>query len=403
MTKRLYYHDSYLRQFEAQVIRIEPAGADRFHVFLDQTAFYPTSGGQPNDVGTLDGVAVQDVLETENEEIVHVTAQAPPGERVHGVIDWGRRFDHMQQHTGQHLLSAAFVRLFDFPTVGFHLGDKTSTIDLGTSTLAGRQLRAAEELANQIVFEDRPVRILFRQSEELAEGTLRRKVERAGKWRLIEIPGFDLIPCGGTHVVRSGEVGLIWVRGMEKQKGNVRLEFVCGSRVLAWARAEHRILSEAARLLTTGTSDLPRVIQKQMAELRAAEKVRLRLLERLAGYEARALLAEAEAIGGHRLVRKVFDDAEVSYLRMVARELLAESRVVALLASRSQPVGLIFARSPDAAEDMGVLLRETLTQYAGKGGGKPDFAQGSLLDGERVEAALSLARDKLRREAGALE
>lgn len=396
MRKRLYYHDAYLREFDARVIRSEPAGADRFHVFLDQTAFYPTSGGQPNDVGTLAGVAVEDVLETENEEIAHVTAQVPQGEHVHGVIDWRRRFDHMQQHTGQHLLSAAFVRLFGFPTVGFHLGAETSTIDLGTSTLAGRQLRAAEELANQVVFEDRPVRILFRHGEELAEEALRR-VERAGEWRLIEIPDFDLIPCGGTHVARTGEVGLIWVRGLEKQKGNVRLEFVCGSRALTWAHTDHRLLSEAARLLTTSASELPRVIQKQMDELRAAEKARLRLLERLAGYEAQALLAEAEVLAGRRLVRKVFDEADVSYLRLVAGELIAASGVVALLATRSQPANVIFARSADVADDMGVLLREVLSQYGGKGGGKPDFAQGSIPTGEQVEAVLMLAQEKLHR------
>jgi len=403
VTKRLYYHDSYLREFEARIMRIAPAGANCFHVFLDQTAFYPTSGGQSHDVGTLDGITVQDVLETEAEEIIHVTAAALRGEHVHGVIDWGRRFDHMQQHTGQHLLSAAFLRLFGFPTVSFHLGAETSTIDLGTSTLAGRQLRAAEELANQVVFENRPVHIRFRQSEELAEEALRRRVERAGEWRLIEIADFDLIPCGGTHVTRTGEVGLIWVRGLEKQKGNVRVEFVCGGRVLAWARTEHRILTEAAQLLTTGAAELPRVIQKQMAELRAAEKARWRLLERLAGYEARALLAEAEALGKYRLVCKVFAATEVGYLRLVAGELLAASGVVALLATGSQPASVIFARSAEVGADMGVLLREVITEFGGKGGGKPDFAQGSLPAAERVEAALTLAREKLRQQPDALE
>lgn len=395
MTRRLYYHDCFLREFEARVVRVRPGEGNRVRVVLDQTAFYPTSGGQPHDQGTLNDISVEDVFETEDGEVVHVLAGAPAGERVQGRVDWPRRFDHMQQHTGQHLLSAAFVRLFKLPTASFHLGREVCTIDLETLSLGHRQLQAAEELANQVIFEDRPVHIRFAAADAVPQEGLRRAPTQREEVRLVEIEDFDHCPCGGTHVARTGQIGLLLARGLEKIKHQVRVEFVCGGRALVAARADHEHLSEAARLLTTGPAELPNVLRKQAEERRAAEKERTRLLERLAEHEARALLDEAERIGERRLLVKVFAEADANYLRLLAARLVQEPGVQILFASRSDPPALVFAQSPGLPADMNALLRAAVQKLGGKGGGSHDFAQGSVPAGAALEEALTEARRHL--------
>ncbi len=395
MTERLYYRDCFLREFEARVVRAEPADAGRARVWLNQTAFYPTSGGQPNDLGTLDSIPVEDVLD-EGGEIVHLLERAPASERVRGVIDWTRRFDHMQQHTGQHLLSAAFVSLFKFPTVSFHLGRDLCTIDLATPSLGRRQADAAEDLANQIIFEDHPVHIRFPTETELAQAGLRRPPDQPGEVRVIEIEGFDRCPCGGTHVARTGQIGLILCRGVEKVKQGVRIEFVCGGRAVRTARADYSSLSEAARLLTTGPSELPNVIRKQFDERRAAERQRQHLLEQLAEYEARALLVEAEPLGERRLISRLLPEADSGYLRLLAARLVKEPGVQVALANRLQPAALVLAQTRGLGSDMNALLREVLQQHGGKGGGSRDFAQGAVPDRNQAEPALAAAAGRLR-------
>lgn len=393
MTERLYYHDSFLREFDARVLRQEPAPEGRARIWLDRTAFYPASGGQPNDQGRLNDIPVEDVVEDDGGDIVHVLARAPAEAAVRGVIDWPRRFDHMQQHTGQHVLSAAFVRLFKFQTVSFHLGRDLCTIDLGTPSLGRRQLEEAEELANQVVFENHPVRIQFTVA---ADDEVRRKVERQRELRLIEIEDFDRCPCGGTHVARTGQIGLILVSGMGKVKGQMRIEFVCGGRALATARRDHQHLAEAARLLTTGPEELPNILRKQFEERRAAQREQKKLLERLAEHEARALFAGAEVAGSRRVIVKLFDDADLNYLRLLAARLVKEAGVQALLAGRSEPVAVVFAQTPGLTTDMNSLLRETLATLGGKGGGSRDFAQGSAPTAKGLEEALAAARSRLR-------
>lgn len=399
-TKRLYYYDSFLCEFAARVVGVEIDERQRARIALDQTAFYPTSGGQPHDLGTLNEIAVEEVFEGANREVIHLLSRAPDSEQVQGRIDWARRFDHMQQHTGQHVLSAAFVRLFNFATVSFHLGRASCSIDLNTESLGQRQLREAEELANQVVFEDRPVHIRFTSAEELREekarGGLRRAVEREGELRLIEVEDFDCCPCGGTHVARTGQIGLLLARGVEKTKKRVRVEFVCGGRALAAARADHERLSEAARLLTTGPGEVPAIIRKRFEEQRAAEKSRARLLEQLAEYEARALLAAAERVGERRVLCKVFEEADATYLRLLAARLVKEPGLQLLFASRKQLPALVFAQSPGLGGDMSALLRETVQKLGGKGGGSRDFAQGSVPAGTSLEEVLAGVLPRLR-------
>jgi alanyl-tRNA synthetase len=396
-TERLYYGDSYLREFEARVISCEPSGG-QFHVTLDRTAFYPTSGGQPNDTGWLGDVAVADVTEREDGGIVHVTDRALGLGPVHGTIDWQRRFDHMQQHTGQHLLSGAFVELFKMQTVSFHLGGESSTIDLAGASLAAGQVEAAERLTNQIIFEDRAVEVRYGTREELAASGVRKEVDRQGVLRAVSVEQFDLQPCGGTHVTRTGQVGLLLLRKIDRQKQNWRVEFVCGGRAMRAARGDFAALSEAARLLSCGQPEVPAMLGRALEERKQAQRSRLVLLETLAGYEAQELLRGTER-GATRVVVRVFDEAEPAYLRMVATRLAAEPGVQALLSTRASG-HVVFAQSPGLTADMNALLREALHAAGGKGGGTRDFAQGSVPDPSRVEMVLAATATRLRGAVG---
>ncbi len=391
-TERLYYNDSFLREFEASVLSCEPCGA-QFHIVLDRTAFYPTSGGQPNDTGRLGEAVVVDVAERENGTIVHVTDRALTTGPVHGRIDWERRFDHMQQHTGQHMLSAAFVEQFKMQTESFHLGEESSTIDIAGAALAAAQAEAAERLTNNIIFEDRAVEVRYATREELAASGVRKEVDREGVLRAVSVEKFDLQPCGGTHVARTGQVGLVLLRKIDRHKQNWRVEFVCGGRAMRVAREDFAALNESARLLSCGQPEVPAMLGKALEERKQAQRSRQILLEAFAGYEALEILRGAEG-SVTRVVVKVFDDAEPAYLRMVATRLAAQPGVQALLATRAGG-HVVFAQSLGLPADLNALLREALHVAGGKGGGTRDFAQGSVPDASRVEAVLAAARAHL--------
>ncbi len=393
MTERLYYHDSFLREFEARVLSCEPEG-ERWKVTLDRTAFYPTSGGQPHDTGKLGGVGVVEVADGDG--VVHYTSAELPAGSVRGEIDWARRIDHMQQHTGQHLLSAVFIEMFGFQTMSFHLGRETSTIDLDTASIVARQLEEAERRTNEIIFEDRVVSVRFGTAEELAEAGIRKKVEREGVLRAIEIEGVDRQPCGGTHLARTGQAGLLLIRKIERRRDAWRIEFVCGYRALAVARGDYATLTQAASLLSCGIPDVPGMVSKVVEERRAQHSTMKRMEERLAEHESRALVASHPAVegAGRRVISGAMDDASADYLKLLAGKICAESDVVVLLASRSTG-HLVFAQKKGGSGDMGSLLRETLKELGGKGGGAKDFAQGSVSDMSKVEQILARACEKL--------
>ncbi|HKO05078.1 MAG TPA: alanyl-tRNA editing protein [Candidatus Acidoferrales bacterium] len=402
-TERLYYRDSFLAKFDAQVVSCIPAG-ECFRVVLDRTAFYPTSGGQPFDTGRLGDAAVVEVAEAESGEIVHTTDRAVPAGAVHGAVDWPRRFDHMQQHTGQHLLSAIFVSLFGYATVSFHLGREISAIDLAAPGIPPAQLAEAEQRVNEVIFEDRPVTIRFGTREEFTAAGVRKDVQREGLLRAIEIEGIELQPCGGTHVARTGQIGLMLLRKCEKQKGNWRVEFVCGGRALAAAREDRRLLVESARTLGGAAADVPALVARAAEERRQSDRQRKELQSRLAAYEARALWDEAAAgTDGVRVVRRVLEPAEPEYLRLLATRIVEQGRGVALLAAR--PGGhLVFAQAAGLAGDMNEVLRAALAGTGGKGGGTRDFSQGSCPDptaAGRLEGILEAAAGRLSSNAAA--
>lgn len=392
-TERLYYTDCYRREFEARVLKVEP-GAQGFHVYLDRTAFYPESGGQPMDHGTLSDIPLLTLIE-DGDAIVHVLERQPEGAQVQGKIDWPRRFDHMQQHTGQHVLSAAFEKKGNYKTVSFHLGAEVSSIDLDSDRLGRRQIEAAEDLANQIVFDDREVRIFFRPVAEANRLDLRKPILREGDARLVEIDNFDLSACGGTHVSRTGAIGLIATRKVERMRGLTRIEFVCGGRALRASRHDFEILSEASRLLSASSQQLPALIAKQSDELRASLRAREKLAEKIAMVEAIGLWQAAPEKNGRKIVQRVFNEEEYWDGKKVAHKIASHPPAVALIAVKGRPCYLYFSQSPGGAADMGAILEQTLRKFGGKGGGTRDFAQGGGIEEARLADALTFAETLL--------
>jgi alanyl-tRNA synthetase len=392
-TERLYYVDCYQREFEARVLKVEP-GPQGFHVYLDRTSFYPESGGQPMDHGTLSGIVVTGLTE-DGEAIVHVLEQQPKSEQVHGKIDWPRRFDHMQQHTGQHILSAAFEKTGNYKTVSFHLGADVSSIDLDSDRLGCRQIEAAEDLANQIVFENREVRIFFRPVAEANRLDLRKPILREDDVRLVEIDDFDLSACGGTHVSRTGAIGLIAMRKVERMKGLSRMEFVCGGRALRASRHDFGILSNASRLLSASSYQLPALIAKQSDELRASLRAREKLTEKMAKIQGSELWQAAPEKSGRKIVQHIFNEEEQLDGKKVAHEIASHPSAVALIAVKGRPAYLYFSQSPGGDADMGAILKQTVAKFGGKGGGARDFAQGGGIEEARLAEALTFAESLL--------
>ncbi len=407
MTERLYYADSFLRRFTAKVTDIREAsrtdGVSIWQIALDRTAFYPTSGGQPCDTGSLAASSrggavldaeVESVEEDEQGTVWHFTRKpVTAGTGVECEIDWPRRLDHMQQHTGQHLLSAVFARELDAPTVSFHLGESVSTIDLASGPIAHHSLERMERIANELIAEDRAVTVKVVERAEaeamLADGRLRKLPARDGRIRLIEIADYDLNACGGTHVRSTGQIGALLVRGMEKVSRGVRVEFVCGMRAAKAARHDFTVLGRAAAELSIASDGVPAAIERMKQERKLAEKERQRLRAEVASYHAVRLLVEEQIKGGLRLVRRSFDDRDADYVRLLAQDLTASvPRTVVLLASEEQwPARLVLAKSGDVNLHCGELLRDVLTSYGLRGGGSTEFAQTDVPE-EQMEALL---------------
>ncbi len=388
-TERLYYTDCYLKEFSASVIRTnsDPRGT---RVYLDRTAFYPGSGGQPSDRGTLAGSPVLDVID-EGGDVAHILPNTPAGETIQGRIDWERRFDHMQQHTGQHILSAAFERTGAYKTVSFHLGTESATIDLDSDRVGAKQIEEAEKLANGIVFENRAVRISFQAAAEAQQLDLRKPTFREGDIRLVEVVGFDLSACGGTHVSGTGSVGIICIRKVDRAKGLARVEFVCGGRALRRARQDFAVLSEAARLLSSGFENVPELITKQAQDLREAGKSVQKLVEDLAQWEAARLWENTREKAGVRVVQCVFASAEGKKAKLIAHAVGKQAGAIALIGVKGTPSTLFFSQSTGGRANLADVMKQTLAKFGGKGGGTRDFAQGGGLPEDQLELALSFA------------
>jgi alanyl-tRNA synthetase len=397
-SERLYYSDSFRKTFPALVAEVQgqpgDAGSSIWRVALDRTAFYPTSGGQPFDTGVLRAateggaaqeIAVEQVEEDEAGTVWHYLGQSlAVGTHVEGRIDWERRFDHMQQHTGQHLLSAVFVHELNAPTVSFHLGETISTIDLATGPLAQHSLERVERIANEIIGEDRPVTARFVSRAEaeamLAAGELRKLPNREGAIRMIEIADCDRNACGGTHVRSTGQIGGLLLRGVEKVTRGVRVEFVCGLRAVRTARVDAAILSETGALLSIGAAELPAAVGRLLAEGKTGARERQRLREELVVFHGAKLAAEAPLENGLRLVTRAWKDRDRDFVKLLASRTAAAAPRTAVMfsAQDADPVRVFVARSSDLGFNCGAMLKEELVKLGLRGGGSADLAQGDV-------------------------
>jgi alanyl-tRNA synthetase len=402
-TERLYYGNSHLLEFDARVIDVTERDDGAIAVILDRTAFYPTGGGQPNDTGTLGQARVVDCIDAESEGVLHVIQGPTPetGEMVHGRIDSLRRLDHMQQHTGQHIMSAAFVKLFEAPTRSFRVLEHECEIDVNLDSPTDEKIEHAADLANQTIWANLPVNIREVSSKEAASLPLRKEPAREGELRLIEIAGFDLTPCGGTHANATGEVGVIAVRSWERAKGLTRIQFMAGLRVVNDYRKANRTASHAAALFSAGRDDSAAHIARLIEENKRLTR-RMRELETIAcRVEAEDLIGGSQAGGGARIITRIFSDRDPDSLKHLALALIAHPKVVALLGSRDgDTTRLVFARSSDVPGDMNTLMREACAVIDGRGGGKPEMAQGGGPAGDKLDSALDQAARALRVQTG---
>jgi alanyl-tRNA synthetase len=394
MTERLYYDEPFLTHFSARVVEYlawdgQPA------VVLDRTAFYATGGGQPHDIGTIDGVTVQDVVERpEDGAVVHLLAQALASEEVEAEVDWGRRFDLMQQHTGQHILSAAFVTRLRANTVGFHLSEDYATIDLDRAPISADELAAVEALANDVVFEDRPVAARFVPDEEVPSLALRKPLAHEGPVRIVEISGFDTSACGGTHVRATGQVGLIKITRSEHRGAETRVEFLCGRRALDDYRAKNTLIMDLAREYTVGHWDVGGLVHRLSDELKEVRRELRTTRDGLLDAQATALWHEADLVDAVRVICAHFPGRTPEDLKHLALRLVARPRTVVLLAAGGdgeEKGYFTFARSEDVDLHMGTLLRQACEAVGGRGGGRPDFAQGGGPVAARAAEALDVA------------
>ena len=373
-TERLYYTDPYLREFDATLVdTLSHEGQTA--LVVDRTAFYPTSGGQPHDVGFFHDVRVLGVVEAEHERILHIVDRAPSTTALHGVIDWTRRFDHMQQHTGQHVLSAAFDRLVGVRTESFHFGGESSTIDLARA-LSAAEIARAEDEANRIVWEDRPVNIRFAGADEAAALSLRKESSREGTLRLIDVQDFDLSACGGTHVARTGAIGIIAIAAVERFRGGSRVTFLCGGRALRGYRALRDTVGAGMRALSVAAAELPDAIERLQVEAKDFRKQIKEYQARLAGQEAATLADAAIDAHGLRLVAASLPGWDAAGLKTIASQIVERPGHVAVLVGDATPAAIVVARAVDVALDAGALLRRLVERHGGKGGGRPELAQG---------------------------
>jgi len=399
MTERLYYRDSFLCHFDAEVRSV--LESPRPALVLDQTAFYPTSGGQIHDTGWLttessgSKIRVTEVVDSEDGHVVHYLEaplkNAEPGTRLRGEIDAARRRDHMQQHSAQHVLSAAFVQLFNMPTVSFHMADDYCSIDVETPSLTQDQVESAERLANEIVLENRPVDIRFVTRDEAASLGLRKlpPAERE-ELRLIDIHDFDLSACGGTHVNHTGQIAGILLRKTEKVRQGYRVEFVAGLRAVKTARRDFSTLTETAALFSSHIYDVPEHTRKSLDEIKSLRKQREQLQDDLATAQAAALLSETPESNGRKIIVRTFPDRDLAYVKHLAQKLThLTPAAVALLGAESPQPALVFAQSTGQPYDMNALLKQTLASLGGRGGGSKDLAQGGVPKAEGLEAALA--------------
>jgi len=384
MTKKLFYEDAYQTSFESKVIKKDVDKDGRYFVVLEQTAFYPTGGGQPHDIGLINGVRVCDVEEVDGELRHYLEEALTEMGDIHGEIDWDRRFDHMQQHAGQHLLTAVFEDHFGYKTLSFHLGKELSTIDLDTRSLASEEIWKAEAITNQFILDNRPIETKWiKNEEELATYTLRKELSVTENIRLVIIPEIDYNGCGGTHPKSTSEIRLLKILHIEKQKKHVRVHFACGDRVLKHLHEKHNIIQKLTSQLSVPQEQLNEAADRLLENTKTLQVEIDELTSKLIQYEAKDLLSKAEPIKEHFFIKTIFKNRPVHVLQNLAKELVINSTnlIVVFISEQPDKIQIVCTRTEEIDVNLNQVLKEVLPSIHGKGGGRPSFVQGG---GEKV-------------------
>ena len=396
MTTKLYYSDSYLQKFSSKVQKSTLID-DKPAIFLEQTAFYPTSGGQPYDTGTINDIEVLDVYENESNDIVHILKQPLEDRDGVGRIDWERRFDHMQQHTGQHLLSQAFIKKCNADTISFYMGDESATLDLNHAGFSADTIFAVEEFTNRIIYENRPVIGHIISKNELDQFPVRKPASIEDNIRIIEIENFDYSPCGGTHCSRTGEIGVVKISRHENYKEGTRIHFKCGIRALRDYQEKSKILKQIGEHLSTGEPELYRNIKKLQHELKSLRREHGDLKDQYLDHEAKAIFAERNDLENLDIISKVFTDRDPKELELLAQKLVqyGADTVVLFGTKAGGKASLLFLRSEAIPIDMGKLMQQACAVIGGRGGGRPEQAQGGGPAADKLEIALENAFEEI--------
>lgn len=392
-TERLYYHDAYIKSFTAEIVKTAPYG-ERYSLVLDRTAFYPEGGGQPSDTGHIDGIPVLFVAE-EDGQICHIVDRLPSDTAVQCSIDWERRFDHMQQHTGQHVLSACFASLYNGDTDSFHLGRDNVSIEINMDRFDEEMAVKIEDMANEMISKNLPVFAEIVDDTQLQAMPLRKKPKVTDNIRIVQVQGFDYSPCGGTHVANTGEVGMLRLKRWEKCKGGYRFQFACGFRALADYRLQDTITRRLGDLLSVRDFEIEKTFEKLLADYKLVQKELASAKQELLVHEANELLKESSDIKGIRVVSKVFKGRNINDIKLLAQSIIQQPGHTALLACSNEAVQVIFSRSDDVDLDMGKLIRTVFPIINGKGGGNAKAAQGGGSNTAAVQEFLAAALSEI--------
>lgn len=392
-TIRLYNDDPYLKEFEANILEILPYEG-KYAIVLDRTAFYPEGGGQPSDTGYIGESCVIQVIESSG-RLLHITGEKPVATEVKGIIDWQRRFDYMQQHTGQHILSECFEKLFNGHTDSFHMGRDIVSIEISIDRFSDEDAVKIENMANSIVYSNLPVTARLVTNEELQSIPLRKKPKVTENIRIVEVSNFDYSPCGGTHVASTGEVGSIKIKTWEKCKGGIRFIFVCGYRALKDYSLQNSIIRALCEKLSVRDSDIVEAVGKALGDLRNTEKQLSLATQELIRAEAEKIIGESSLTNGKRIVAKIFEDRSINDIKLLAQYLTQTPGTVALLACRNENAQVVFTRSEDVNADMNAVFKAALHIIGGKGGGNSRTAQGGGNKTDMLDAFIASAKSNI--------
>lgn len=396
-TEKLYFEDSYLKEFTAEILNVTPHG-DQYAVILDRTAFYPEVGGQPADTGFINDIPVVDVIEA-RDEILHILPTSIDTGKARCRIDWEKRFDHMQQHTGQHILSACFYKLCGGETNSFHIGKDSATIEIMLPSLDEEAIIKVEEAANQILYKNLPVSASIIDGETLKTLPLRKQPKVSENIRVVHILDTDYSPCGGTHVSRTGEVGIIKIKRFEKTKDSCRFEFLCGHRALLDYRMKNNTIISLGAKLSTRDYEVEGAIDKTLSDYRELQKQLGAARQTLLKQEAEKILQENHGAGIH-IINHVFDGRDINDIRVIAQNIIETPSKVVLFVCKNETAQALFSRSDDVAADMGALLKKLIPMLCGKGGGSAKAAQGGGSHLDAVDEFLREASEGVKKQLG---